>query len=553
MGYRIGIGKVRYMRIHRRKKEKTGDPLKDNMDLSQRYQEVQKMKLEPGLEQNLQTLQQVCGYSQDLKIRRFNINGQIPAALVYLDDMVNTLSVEEILRVLMVDVQRIEGWQKDRSLLRSAIKDLLIINSVEETDSIGELFLKMTHGNTALLVEGQAAAFVCGTVDIKNRDITEPLSETNIRGPRDGFVESLCINITLIRRRIQVPHLWIETFEIGSLTKTQVAIAYIKGLADEKMLEELRSRLERIDTDAILESGYIEQYIEDQPFTLFPLTLRTERPDIVCSSILSGKVAVLVTGSPHVLVLPADFPMFFQASDDYYEKPPQGSFVRILRWIGAIISVFLPGFYVAVVNFHQELLPTALLLRVTASREGVPFPVIAEILIMEVLFEVLREAGIRLPVAVGPAISIVGALVLGEAAIRAGIVSPAVVIVVAMTAIANFSNPVFSMAIVLRILRFAFTILAAVFGLFGIQFGILLLVVHLCSLRSLGIPYMSPLAPNIPSDMKDNFLLAPIWARTTRPKILGRREPVRQSPGQMPHPGKHSQEEIKGGNKDKNR
>ncbi len=488
MGYRIGIGKVRYMRIHRRKKEKTGDPLNGNMDLSQRYQEVQKMKLEPGLEQNLQTLQQVCGYSQDLKIRRFNINGQIPAALVYLDDMVNTLSVEEILRVLMVDVQRIEGWQKDRGLLRSAIKDLLIINSVEETDSIGELFLKMTHGNTALLVEGQAAAFVCGTVDIKNRDITEPLSETNIRGPRDGFVESLCINITLIRRRIRVPHLWIETFEIGSLTKTQVAIAYIKGLADEKMLEELRSRLERIDTDAILESGYIEQYIEDQPFTLFPLTLRTERPDIVCSSILSGRVAVLVTGSPHVLVLPADFPMFFQASDDYYEKPPQGSFVRILRWIGAIISVFLPGFYVAVVNFHQELLPTALLLRVTASREGVPFPVIAEILIMEVLFEVLREAGIRLPVAVGPAISIVGALVLGEAAIRAGIVSPAVVIVVAMTAIANFSNPVFSMAIALRTLRFAFTILAAVFGLFGIQFGILLLVVHLCSLRSLGIP-----------------------------------------------------------------
>ena len=552
MGCRIGIGKVRYMRIHRRKKEKTGDPLKDNMDLSQRYQEVQKMKLAPGLEQTLQTLQQVCGYSQDIKIRRFNINGQIPAALVYLNDMVNTLSVEEILRVLMVDIQRIEGWQKDRGLLRSAIKNLLIINSIEETDSIGELFYKMTYGNTAILVEGQAEAFVCGTVDIKNRDISEPLSETNIRGPRDGFVESLCINITLIRRRIRVPHLWIETFEIGSLTKTKVAVAYMKGLADEKMLEELRSRLRRIETDAILESGDIEQYIEDQPFTLFPLTLRTERPDLVCSSILSGRVAVLVTGSPHVLVLPADFSMFFQASDDYYEKPPQGSFVRILRWIGAIISVFLPGFYVAVVNFHQELLPTTLLLRVTASREGVPFPVIAEILIMEVLFEVLREAGIRLPVAVGPAISIVGALVLGEAAIRAGVVSPAVVIVVAMTAIANFSNPVFSMAIVLRILRFAFTILAVVFGLFGVQFGMLLLIVHLCSLRSLGIPYMSPLAPNIPSDMKDNFLLAPIWARTTRPKILGRREPGRQSPGQMPHPGKHSLDDIKGGNQDKN-
>jgi spore germination protein KA len=540
------------MRIKRRRTDNTSNPLADNLDISQRYQEVQKMKLVPALEQNLQTLQQVCGYSQDVKIRRFNINGQIPAALVYIDNMVNALSVEEILRVLMVDVQRLEGWQRDRSLLRSAIKNLLIVNSVEETDSIGELFYKMTYGNTAILVEGQAEAFVCGTVDIKNRDITEPNAETNIRGPRDGFVESLCINITLIRRRIRVPHLWIETLEIGSLTKTQVAIAYMKGLADEKMLEELRSRLKRIDTDSILESGYIEQYIEDQPFTLFPLTLRTERPDTVCSSILSGRIAVLVTGSPHVLVLPADFSMFLQASDDYYEKPPQGSFVRILRWTGAIISVFLPGFYVATVNFHQELLPTALLLRVTASREGVPFPVIAEILIMEILFEVLREAGIRLPAAVGSAISIVGALVLGEAAIRAGIVSPAVVIVVAMTAIANFSTPVFSMAIALRTLRFAFTILAAVFGLFGVQFGLLLLVVHLCSLRSLGSPYMAPFAPNISPDIKDSILLSPIWARTTRPKILGKREPVRQRPGQIPHPGKHSPEDTKGGNEDNN-
>ncbi|NLX87065.1 MAG: spore germination protein, partial [Clostridiales bacterium] len=412
---------------------------------------------------------------------------------------------------------------------------------------------KMTFGNTIIVIEGQSTAFVCSTVDLKTRAITEPSAETNIRGPREGFVESLCVNITLIRRKIRVPHLWIETLEIGSLTKTLVAFAYIKGLADEKMLEELRSRLKRIDTDTILESGHVEQYIEDQPFTPFPLTLRTERPDNACSALLSGRVVIITSGSPHVLILPAQFPMFFQASDDYYEKPPLGSFIRILRWMGAIISVFLPGFYVAIVNFHQELLPTALLMRITATREGVPFPVVAEVLIMEVLFEILREAGIRLPAAVGPAISIVGALVLGEAAIRAGMVSPAVVIVIALTAIANFSTPVFSMAIALRTLRFAFTILAAVFGLFGIQFGILLLVIHLCSLRSLGIPYMSPLAPHILPDMKDNFLLAPVWARTTRPKILGRREPGRQRPGQMPHPGKHSSEDIKGGNQDKNR
>ena len=526
------------MRIQRRKTDNTYNPLTDNMDISERFQEVQKMKLESGLEQNLQTLQQVCGYSQDVKIRRFRINRQIPAALVYLDNMVKDTTVEELLRTLMIDTLKIEGWGKNHGLLLPAIKDLLIVNEVEEIKRIGDLFFKMNFGNTIIVIEGQSTAFVCSTVDLKTRAITEPSAETNIRGPREGFVESLCVNITLIRRKIRVPHLWIETLEIGSLTKTLVAFAYIKGLADEKMLEELRSRLKRIDTDTILESGHVEQYIEDQPFTPFPLTLRTERPDNACSALLSGRVVIITSGSPHVLILPAQFPMFFQASDDYYEKPPLGSFIRILRWMGAIISVFLPGFYVAIVNFHQELLPTALLMRITATREGVPFPVVAEVLIMEVLFEILREAGIRLPAAVGPAISIVGSMVVGEADIRAGMVSPAVVIVIALTAIANFSTPVFSMAIALRLIRFSFTVLAAIFGLFGLQFGILLMLIHLCSLRSLGIPYMKPLAPFIAQDIKDNILVGWIWGRSTRPKLVGYREPFRQKPGQRPHPGK---------------
>jgi spore germination protein KA len=540
------------MKIQKRKNKKPDNPLTDNMDISQRYQEVQKMKLGPCLEQNLETLQQISGYSQDVKIRRFNINHQIPAALVYMDNMTNDTIVEEILRALMIDTKKIEEWEKGRHLLRSAIKDLLIVNSVEETGSIGELFFKMTFGNTIILVDGQPTAFICSTVDQKTRSIIEPNAETTIRGPREGFVESLCTNITLIRRRIRVPHLWIETLEIGSLSKTLVAFAYIKGLADEKMLQELRDRLNRIDTDAILESGYIEEFIEDQPFTLFPLALRTERPDKVSSAILSGRVGVFISGTPHVLIIPAELPMFLQAPDDYYEKTPVGSFIRSLRWLAAIISVFLPGFYVSIVNFHQELLPTALLLRVTASREGVPFPVVAEILMMEILFEVLREAGIRLPAAIGPAISIVGALVLGEAAIRAGIVSPAVVIVVALTAIAGFSTPVFSMAIAFRIVRFGFTLLAAVFGLFGMQFGILLLIIHLCALRSVGIPYMAPMAPFILQDMKDNIFRAWTWNRSTRPKLIGKREPLRQKPGQRPHPGKDAQDKNSGGNKNDN-
>lgn len=530
------------MKIQRRKNKKPDNPLTDNMDISQRYQEVQKMKLGPCLEQNLETLQQVSGYSQDVKIRRFKICHKIPGALVYIDNMIKDTSVDEILRALIIDTRMIEGWEKDHHLLRSAIKDLLIVNSVEDADNIGDLFFKMTFGNSVVLVDGQSTAFVCSTVDLKTRSITEPNAEANIRGPRDGFVESLCVNISLIRRRIRVPHLWIETLEIGSLTKTLVAFAYIKGLADEKMLEELRTRLNRIDTDSILESGVIEEHIEDQPYTLFPLTIRTERPDKVCSAILAGRVAVFTSCTPHVLIIPVGLSMFLQAPDDQYEKTPVGTFIRALRWMAALLSVFLPGFYVSIVNFHQELLPTALLLRVTASREGVPFPVVAEVLIMEILFEILREAGIRLPATIGPAISIVGALVLGEAAIRAGIVSPAVVIVIALTAIASFSTPVFSMAIAFRITRFVFTILAAVFGLFGMQFGILLLVIHLCSLRSFGIPYMAPIAPLIMQDMSDSLVRAWPWFNITRPKLAGKREPFRKKAGQMPHPGKDDQE-----------
>lgn len=526
------------MKIQKRKNKKNSNPLTDNMDISQRYHEVEKMKLVPSLDQNLNTLQQVCGYSFDVKVRKFTIGLKAPAAIVYIDNMVNKSSVEEILRALAIDTRKIEDRKDNHKLLKSTIKDLITVDDVGETDNIGELFSKISIGNTALLVEGQVKAIICDTFGLQLRSVTEPDAETTIRGPREGFVESLFVNTALIRRHIRVPHLWIEMVEIGSLSKTMVALAYIKGLADEKMLEELRSRIKRIDTDAVIESGFIEEFIEDQPFTLFPLVLRTERPDKVCSAILEGKAAVLTSGTPHALILPAELPMFLMAPDDYYEKMPMGTFIRMLRWFAALLSVFLPGFYVAVVNFHQELLPTALLLRVTATREGVPFPVVAEVLIMEILFEVLREAGIRLPAAIGPAISIVGALVLGDAAIRAGIVSPAVVIVVALTAISNFSTPAFSMAIALRIVRFIFTILAAVFGLFGMQFGILMLTVHLCSLRSFGIPYMAPMAPFILQDMKDSIIKTWSWDKQTRPKLLGKREPFIQRPGQKPHPGK---------------
>ncbi|NMB36221.1 MAG: spore germination protein, partial [Firmicutes bacterium] len=350
-------------------------------------------------------------------------------------------------------------------------------------------------------------------------------------------------NTSLIRRRIRSPNLWIESMEIGDLSKTEVAFAYIKGLAGEEMLGELRSRLKRIELDGILASGYIEEFISDNPCSLFPSILSTERVDRVVGSLLEGRVAIFVNGSSFALVLPADFGLFLQAPDDYFEPFPLGAFIRFLRYISFFIALFLPGIYVAVLTFHPELLPLPLLVRIQAAREGVPFPVVAETFFMEAVFEILREAGVRLPMIVGPAVSIVGALVLGDAVIRAGLVSPGTVIAVAFTAIASFTAPSFNFGLAARILRFVMIILGAIFGLLGIQFGLLVLLIHLVSLRSFGYPYMAPFAPFIWGDMKDALLNLFWWKHVYRPKLLGYREPKRQPSGQKPQPPQE-----KGGN-----
>jgi spore germination protein KA len=516
------------------------DPWRDQPDVSQMQQQARKSELGPDLEANLRGLRQASGPSYDLSVRRFLTGRKVASALIYLEGLTDSRTVEEILRTLMLDT--LKNRLPDGQISRAAVEKLLTVKEVREAANQADLFSGLARGDAALLFEGSAPALLCNASGWQTRSITEPDAELTVRGPREGFVESLRINTSLIRRRIRIPQLWIESVTVGELSQTEVAFAYIEGLAREKLVSEVRSRLKRIKIDAILESGYIEDFIADTPFSLFPLTYRTERPDKVAASLLEGRVAIFTDGTPQVLLVPTELQMLVQAPDDYYEPPPIGSFIRILRHAALLMSMLLPGFYVAVINFHPELLPTDLLLRITAAREGVPFPVIVEMLLMEVLFEILREAGIRLPAAIGPAISIVGALILGDAAIRAGLVSPAVVIVVALTAIASFSTPIFSLAISFRIIRFIYTILGATFGLFGLQFGLLVSVVHLCSLRSFGIPYMMPLGPLVLQDLKDVFIRTWWWGMRTRPKLLGGREPQRQEPGQMPRPGKDPRE-----------
>jgi len=503
----------------------------DNLDISQLRELTKKEKLTNNLETNLSLIRKYYGNSLGLQVRSINIGPHgIRAATVYVDGMIESSALEELNRALLIDTVKTGDIPKDEKKLISFIKDKIIISvETDEVNQLDELFDHVLYGDTALIIEGVATALLVDTRGWKTRQIVESDTETSIRGPREAFIESINDNLSLLRRRILVPQLWVEGFRVGSLTRTRVAMVYIKGLAGEGLLEEMRNRIGKIDADKIMESGDVEGFIEDSPFTIFPLMLRTERPDRVEAALLEGQVAVFTDGTPFVLLAPATFFSMLQSPEDHFEKPPIGSFIRLLRYGAILMSTFLPGFYIAIVNFHPEMLPTPLFISIAATREGVPFPIIVELLIMESVFEILREAGVRLPASIGPAMSIVGALVLGDAAISAGIVSPPVVIVVALTAIASFAVPNFALGIAGRIIRFIFVALGGIFGLFGIQLGIFILTVHLCSLRSFGVPYLAPAAPLILSDMKDFIVRTWVWQLTTRPRLTGFREPVRQS------------------------
>ena len=368
------------------------------------------------------------------------------------------------------------------------------------------------------------------------RQVSEPTSQTVIRGPKDSFVESLSTNQSLIRRRIRNKNLYFEEFIIGHETKTKINIVYVKGIANEEIIEEIRTRLNKINVSAIFESANIEELIADKTLTVFPLALNTERPDTVAGNIMEGKIGIIVDGTPFVLFVPTVFTDFFVSSEDYYHNFFVSSFIRILRYISFMIVLLTPAAYVGLLTYDQEMLPTNLLISIAAQREGVPFPAVVEVFIMEFTFEILREAGIRMPRAVGQTVSIVGALVVGQAAAQAGLISNIMVIIVAITATANFVAPVYSLATATRMLRFVLIIISAFFGLYGILLGLIVMVAHLASLRSFGVPYLAPVAPFNVKDQKDQLIIFPYWSMNRRPSYLRSPQPEKQSKTDSPSP-----------------
>lgn len=413
---------------------------------------------------------------------------------------------------------------------------------VKQESDINNIVNELIDGNTILLLDKIDKVLIVGSSGWKDRAISEPTSENSVRGPKDSFTENIENNTALIRRHIKSPDLRIESFKIGTKTKTMVSMAYLEGVAKEEIIEEVRERLGRIKIDGILESGYIEELIEDTPLSIFPQIEHSERPDKISASILEGRVAILVDTTPYVLIVPTIFFQFIQSVDDYYQRFPIGSFARLIRIIAYFISLILPSMYIALTSFHQEMIPTTLALAIAASREGVPFPSIGEAFMMEFTFEILMEAGLRLPKQAGQAVSIVGGLVIGQAAVQAGIVSQAMVIVVALTGISSFSIPAFNASSSGRLLRFPLMILAAALGLPGILAGVSIIIIHLNSLHSFGVSYMEPFISADKSIIEDPVFRNPWWKINRLPGYIAGKRIVREAPNMKPGPKSDSTE-----------
>lgn len=480
--------------------------------------------LNSSLSDTLSILRSRIGYSSDFIIRELGEK----IAISYIEGLVNQKQLSELLEALIAEAEN-TSFSSIPHISLTHLKSIIPIGGIHAAGTVGSLLTAVLSGEVVVMVDGEPGAITVSIPGGIRRTVEEPSSQTVVRGPKEGFTEELSTNIALLRHKLRTPELRIVNRVIGRYTQTRVSVIYIEGLANPDVVKELFSRLDSIDTDSVLESGYIEEFIQDKTFTPFPTMINTERPDAVAGNLLDGQVAVMVDGTPFVLILPVTFFKFFQSSEDYYQRYDISSFLRVIRLFSFIIALFLPSIYIAVTTFQQEMLPTTLLISLAAQREGTPLPALLEALLMEITFEVIREAGVRMPRVIGPAISIVGALVLGQAAVQAGLISGAMVIVVSFTAIASFVMPNFNMASAVRLIRFALMLLAGIFGLFGILAGAVPILVHIISLSSFGVPYFTPLAPLRFSNFKDTVLRVPWRSMKTRPSMISVQNKVRQS------------------------
>ena len=482
--------------------------------------------LSKKLDKNVDNFKNIFKDCGDITFRFIEIakDKKLQACFIFSDGLIDKHLLSEYAIQLLLSSSENEDFDLNlikKSLLEFLTKEAIAIPEVDEENKVDEIVNSILSGETILLIDGVDKALILSTRGWPTRGVGEPETETVVRGPRDGFSETLKINTTLVRRRIKDPKMKVKKFQLGRRSKTDVAVLYIEDIVNPELLNEVFKRLNNIDIDVIIDSAMLEHLIEDNYLSPFPQIENTERPDTVAASLYEGRVGILVDNTPFALIVPATLGTLLQSAEDYYSRWTITSLIRLLRIVAGFLAILSPALYIAITSFHPGLIPTKLTYYVAASRINVPFPSVVEAFLMEITIELLREAGTRISGPIGTTIGIVGGLIIGQAAVEAGIVSPLMIIIVAVTTIAAFALTSYELASGLRVCRFALMILAAILGLYGIMLGVVILTTHLARLNSFGIPFTSPYSGLgiEEGDLKDTLIKAPIQNLEFRPKF----------------------------------
>ena len=473
-------------------------------------------KLLLSLKSNIDYIKYIFSDCGDIVYREFFAGCNM--CLVYIDNITNSVAIEESILTNLMNRSDMHGDGNefiDRSLL-----EVVSVKDVKKIYTFQEVINAILSGDTVILCDEADSALQASTKGFPTRGVGSVKTEVSVLGPKDAFNESIAVNIVLIRRRIKNTKLKLKRMKIGTGTKTDIAIMYMEGIVNNEILKNVEKSLENVDIDGVYDSGYIEQLIEKEFTSPFPQIQITERPDKTASSLMEGRIAVVVDNSPYVILLPAPLNEFFQSADDYYERWEIMSFIRFMRYVGAFLAISLPGLFIALAVYNPSVLPVSLALKIAGSRQNIPFPTAAEMLVMEIAFELLIEAGIRLPSPVSSTIGIAGGIIIGQAAVEAGIVSPMIIIISALTAICTYVIPNTSVTAGIRIFKYIIIFTSSFFGLFGFWIGILLLLIHLSSIKTFGIPYLYPFcsaSENGYSDLKDSIFRLPLFMIKKRP------------------------------------
>ncbi len=461
--------------------------------------------------------------SDDIVIRNLYINGieRQKVTLCFVDGLINSKIVnDDILKPLLQETGLSEA-KNSKEIIDLIEHGTLYAASQFTRDSIDDTINDILNGSAALIFDKEKRSITFDVKGFEKRNIQESTNENVIKGSKDSFIEVMRVNTALVRRKIRTQNLRIKQMIIGQETVTPVAVCYIDGIANENLIKEVTERLQKINIDGVLNTSSIEEYIIDNKISTFPQILYTERPDKFCSNLMEGRVGILIDGLPTAFIAPGVINQFMQAPEDYSKNFLIASMISVIRSLSLITTLILPGFYIALSTFHQEMLPRELALTIISSKEGVPFPTFIEALLMIISFEVLLEAGLRMPKPIGQAVSIVGALVVGQSAVEAKMASPAVVIIVAVTVIAGFTMPNQDFSNALRLWRFVLTVFSSIAGLFGLSIGFILLMIHLASMETFGLSYLTPYAANEGQDIAtDTIIRLPVWLMKKRPRSL---------------------------------